>query len=711
MCDFSYDALCTHWLSLKEVTLLCSVSRFIVQDTECLDTGGFTHGKRAIGTKWVYRNKRDKRGFVVRNKARLVAQGHRKEKGIDYDKVFAPVARIEVIRLFLAYASFMDFTVYQMDVKSAFIYGTIEEEVYVSQPLGFVDPEFPDRVYKMEKALYGLHQAPRAWYETLSTYLLDNGFRRGTIDKTLFIKQIKDDILLVQVYVDDIIFGSTKRSLSTKFEQLMHKRFQMSSMGELTLFLGLQSASTPMETHKPLSKDAAGTDVDVHLYRSMIGSLMYLTSSRLDIMFAQCKKQTIVANSTTEAEYIAASNYCGQVLWLQNQLLDYGYNFMQTKIHVDNESVICVVNNHVYHSKTRHIEIRHHFIRDSYEKRLIEMVKIHTDYNVADLLTKAFDVTSSKTISYAKQIHAIVDGKAVVISESLVRSDLLFNDEDGGFNSVGRSITTDASLEAAHANYNILKTQTTAMPNVDIPQGMDTGGSPRRQDTMECTSAQTRSERVLEQPNEPPLIEVHTSGSGEEKMEYIVELMDTVPHIPYYLPLTGGYTPGCDEAFYHKAFITLTKRVKKLETHLKQKKSRTVIHSLDEEEPSVHIEDSPKQERMIEELDKDEDINLSYFKGMKYEDIMPVFERVWDQVHTFLPKDFEIKKEVLKRSGFHLQQESLKKQKLDQQTEEKEDEVEAQADSDQKVEEMKLYMRLVPDEDIAINDIPLATKP
>ncbi|GKB23491.1 putative ribonuclease H-like domain-containing protein, partial [Tanacetum coccineum] len=429
------------------------------------------HGKKAIGTKWVFRNKRDQRGIVVRNKGRLVAQGYRQEEGIDYD---------------------------EMDVKSEFLYGTIEEEVYVNQPPGFVDPEFPNRVYKVEKALYGVHQAPRAWYETLSTYLLENRFRRGTIDKTLLIKKIKNDILLVQVYVDDIIFGSTKESLSTEFEQLMHKRFQISSVGELTFFLGLQveqrkddiflsqdkyvydilkkfdfssvkTASTPMETHKPLSKDTTGTDVDVHLYRSMIGSLMYLTSSRTDIMFVvcacsrfqvqpkashmhavkrifrylkgqptlglwypkdspmdliaysdsdyagasidrksttggcqflgcrliswQCKKQTIVANSTTKAEYIAASNCCGQVLWLQNQLLDYGYNFMKTKIHVDNESAICVVKNPVYHSKTKHIEIRHHFIRDSYEKKLIEMVKIHTDYNVADLLTKAFDVT------------------------------------------------------------------------------------------------------------------------------------------------------------------------------------------------------------------------------------------------------------------------------------------------------------------------------
>ncbi|GJR98632.1 putative ribonuclease H-like domain-containing protein [Tanacetum coccineum] len=275
------------------------------------------NGKKAIGTKWVFKNKKDERGIVIRNKARLVAQGHRQEEGIDYKEVFAPVARIEAIRLFLAYASFMGFLVYQMDVKSAFLYGTIEEEVYVTQPPGFKDPDHPDKVYKVVKALYGLHQAPRAWYETLANYLLSNGFKRGKIDQTLFIKKQKGDILLVQVYVDDIIFGSTNKELCTGFEKLMKDKFQMSSMGELTFFLGLQvqqkedgifisqdkyvaeilkkfnysdvkSASTPVDLEKPLVKDGDADDVDVHLYRSMIGSLMYLTASRPDIMFAVC---------------------------------------------------------------------------------------------------------------------------------------------------------------------------------------------------------------------------------------------------------------------------------------------------------------------------------------------------------------------------------------------------------------------------------------
>ncbi|GJR74742.1 putative ribonuclease H-like domain-containing protein [Tanacetum coccineum] len=274
-------------------------------------------GKRAIGSKWVFRNKKDKRGIVIRNKARLVTQGYTQEEGIDYDKVFAPIARIEAIRLFLAYASFKDFMVYQMDVKSSFLYGKIEEEVYVCQPLEFEDPDFPDRVYKVEKALYGLHQAHKAWYETLSTYLLDNEFQRGKIDKNLFIKRYKGNILLVQVYVDDIIFGSTKKELCNAFEKLMHEKFQMSSMGELTFFLGLQveqkkdgifisqdkyvgeilkkfrftevkTASTQIETQKPLLKDENGEEVDVHMYRLMIVSLIYLTSSRPNIMFAMC---------------------------------------------------------------------------------------------------------------------------------------------------------------------------------------------------------------------------------------------------------------------------------------------------------------------------------------------------------------------------------------------------------------------------------------
>ncbi|GJT46372.1 putative ribonuclease H-like domain-containing protein [Tanacetum coccineum] len=191
-------------------------------------------------------------------------------KGIDSDEVFAPVARIKAIKLFLAYASFIRFIVYQMDVKSAFLYGTIEEEVYVCQPPGFEDPQFLDKVYKVEKALYGLHQAPRTWHETLSTYLIGNGFRRGTIDKTLFIKKDKGDILLVQVYVDGLQVQQKKDGIFIIQDQYVVeilKKFD---------FITMKTTSTPTETNKALIKDEEDENVDVHLYRSMIGSLMYL---------------------------------------------------------------------------------------------------------------------------------------------------------------------------------------------------------------------------------------------------------------------------------------------------------------------------------------------------------------------------------------------------------------------------------------------------
>ncbi|GJS94135.1 putative ribonuclease H-like domain-containing protein [Tanacetum coccineum] len=413
----------------------------------------FPYGKKAIGTKWVYRNKKDERGVVVRNMARLVAQGYRQEEGINYDEVFAPVAMIEAIRIFLAFASYMGFIFYQMDVKSAFLYGTIDEDVYVSRPPGFVDLKFPKK----------------------------SGYRRGTIDKTLFIKKDRNDIMLVQVYVDDIIFGSTKRSWCDEFEALMKSRFQMSSMGELTFFLGLQVKQKE-------------DDIFISQDKSMIGSLMYLTASRPNIMFAvcassrfqvtpktshlndvkrifrylkgkpkqglwyprvssfdleaysdsdyaganldrkstiggcqflgrrliswQCKKQTIVATSTTEAEYVAAANCCGQVLWIQNQMLDYGFNFINTKIYIDNESTVCIVKNPVFHSKTKHIEIRHHFIRDAYEKKLIQVLKIHTDGNVVDLLTKAFDVSRRWVVDDMMnfEVHMLYEDRVNIVA-------------------------------------------------------------------------------------------------------------------------------------------------------------------------------------------------------------------------------------------------------------------------------------------------------
>ncbi|GJS61574.1 putative ribonuclease H-like domain-containing protein [Tanacetum coccineum] len=315
------------------------------------------NGKWAIGTKWVFRNKKVERGIMIKNKARLVAQGYIQEEGIDYDEVFAPVARIEAIRLFLAYASFKDFVVYQMDVKSAFLYGKIEEEVYVCQPLGFEYPYFPNKVYKVEKGTL---------WTALSSQSLISFIGELTFFLGLQVKQKEDWIFISQdKYVTEIL-----------------KKFDFSNV---------KTASTPMETQKPLLKDEDGEEVDVYMYRSMIGSLMYLTASRPNIMFVAFGIQKILlfdlvayidsdyagasldSKSTTgEAEYVAALSCCGQVLWIQNQLLDY---------------------------------------RDIYDKKLIQMVKIHTDKNVADLLTKAFD--------------------KVLVTESSVRRDPQLEDAEG----------------------------------------------------------------------------------------------------------------------------------------------------------------------------------------------------------------------------------------------------------------------------------------
>ena len=383
------------------------------------------------------------------------------------------------------------------------MYVKIKEEVYVCQPPGFEDAHHPDHVYKLDKALYGLKQAPRAWYETLSTFLTSNGFLRGIIDKTLFIKKSKQDLLVVQIYVDDIIFGSTNMKMCQEFTKLMQSKFEMSTMGELTHFLGLQvkqtpqgtlihqtqyvndllkkfdmtnckPCTTPMSTSTPLHPDLNGAYVDQTLYRCMIGSLMYLTASRPDIMYATCvcaryqasprdshltavkrilrylkgasslgiwylasphfdlvgysdsdyagcginrkstsggcqllghalvswqsKKQTSVSRSTAEAEYIAAGSCTAQILWLQNQLLDYGIKSMNTPLILDSTAAISIIKNPVQHTKTKHIDIRYHFIRDCYEKGMITLQHVPTEDQLADVFTKARDFKTFQSL-------------------------------------------------------------------------------------------------------------------------------------------------------------------------------------------------------------------------------------------------------------------------------------------------------------------------
>nr|GEV21157.1 ribonuclease H-like domain, reverse transcriptase, RNA-dependent DNA polymerase [Tanacetum cinerariifolium] len=360
--------------------------------------------KKAIGTKWVYRNKKDERGIVVWNKTRLVAQGHRQEEGIDYNEVFAPVARIKAIMIFLDFASFIGFIVYQMDVKSAFLYGTIEEES----------------------------------------------------GEGIFISQDK--------YVAEIL-----------------KKFDFSSV---------KTASTPIETQKPLVKDEEATDVDVHLYRSMIRSLMYLTASRPDIMFAvyACLRLEV----TLKLSHLHAVKRIFRYLKGQPKLgLWYPRNSpFDLEAYSDSDYAGANLDRKFTTEGCQFIGMR--LISWQCKKQTI----VATSTTEAEYVAAAncygqfWNTAASKTVNSVNQIHAIIDGKAVVISESSVRSDLLFNDED---------------------------------------------------------DAQTRFETASKKSHDPPLLEVNTSGSVEDIMEHPDDLMDIVPPKPYDSPLSGGHTPRSDE--------------------------------------------------------------------------------------------------------------------------------------------------------------------
>nr|GEX18391.1 copia protein [Tanacetum cinerariifolium] len=432
--------------------------------------------KKAIGTKWVYMKKKDERGVVVRNKARLVTQGHRQEEGIEYDEVFAPVARIEAIRIFLAFASYMGFIVYQMDVKSAFLYGIIDEQVYVSQPPGFVDSKFPNKKSR---------------------------YRKGAIDKTLFIKQDKKDIMLVQVYVDDIIFSFTKKSC-------------------------VNTASTPIETHKPLVKDEEAADVDVHLYRFQVTP------------------------------------------------------------------------------KSSHLQAVKRIFRDAYEKKLIHVLKIYTDDNVAALLTKAFDVSrlkflfwntaTFKIVNNISQIHAKVVGKPVVITEASIRGDLLFDDVDRidcltneaifknvalmGYEGDLTKLTFQKSLFSPQWKYLIhtiihcLSSKSKITPlflsmltQAAVAEVKDSGTPIESQPTPSPTQPSAR--------DEPPLIE--SSSDHLSYQDPRVDLEGTCGskgdhvNLPHDSPFLDGHTSNRAEA---KEILTLKARIKNLEKRCKTSISR-----------------------------------------------------------------------------------------------------------------------------------------
>nr|GEW23010.1 retrovirus-related Pol polyprotein from transposon TNT 1-94 [Tanacetum cinerariifolium] len=394
-----------------------------------------------IALKWIYKVKLDEYGDVLKNKPRLVAKGYRQEEGIDFEESFSPVARIEAIRIFIANIVSKNMTIYQMDVKTAFLNGELKKEVYVCQPKGFVDPKHPTHVYRLKKALYGLKQAPRAWYDTLSRFLLDNKFSKGAVDPTLFTQKTG---LQVSQNPGGIFINQSKFALE------ILKKFRMDSCDPV---------DTPMVDRLKLDEDPLGILVEQTRFRSMVGSLIP------DLVFVVCmcaryqasptkkhlealkwvfrylrgtinwglwylkyidmaltayadadhpgcqdtrrstsgsaqflkdklvswssKKQRSTAISTTETEYIAMSGCCAQILWMRSQLTDYGFAFNKISMYCDNRSAIALCCNNVYHSRSKHIDIRCHFIREQVEKGVVELFFVMTDYQLADIFTKA----------------------------------------------------------------------------------------------------------------------------------------------------------------------------------------------------------------------------------------------------------------------------------------------------------------------------------
>ncbi|GJW34791.1 retrovirus-related pol polyprotein from transposon TNT 1-94 [Tanacetum coccineum] len=385
-----------------------------------------------IGTKWAFRNKLDKNGVVSRNKARLVAQGYNQQEGIHYDKTYATVARLESIRIFLAYACALDFKLFQMDVKSAFLNGFINEEVYVAQPLGFIDFAKPNHVYRLKKALYGFKQAPKAWYDRLKAFLIKHDYTMGMVDNTLFTKKKDPNLIIVQIYVDDIIFESICQEMCDDFAKIMHDEFEMSMMGELNFFLGLQikqledgiffnqseyikemlkkfgledskPMKTPISMETKLTKDEEGlwypkgSDIETIVYADSdhAGDYVDRKSTSGICTFMGCcltswfsKKQTALAISTTEAEYVSSGKACQQALWIKQALVDYDIRLDDIPIMCDNQGAIDLSKNPVQHSRTKHIEIRHHFLRDNVQKGNISIEKVSSEDNIADILTK-----------------------------------------------------------------------------------------------------------------------------------------------------------------------------------------------------------------------------------------------------------------------------------------------------------------------------------
>ncbi|GKB09832.1 putative ribonuclease H-like domain-containing protein [Tanacetum coccineum] len=497
----------------------------------------FPKGHRAIGTKWVSRNKKDERGIVIRNKERLVSQGHTQEEGIDYDEVFAP----------------------------------IEEEVYVCQPLRFEDPDYPDKVCRVVKALYGLHQAPRAWYETLANYLLGNGFHRGKIDQTLFIKKQKGDILLVQIYVDDIIFGSTKKELlqqkkdgifisQDKYVDEILRKFNCTDV---------KSASTPVDLEKPLVKDGDDTDVDEHLYRSMIGSLMHLTASRPDILF-------VIDTEHNVADLLTKGFDAGRNV-------KRGRDTKEPQSGGPSKRLVMRLSIRSWVKEWKGFATTASILEAEQDS------DAQTRFEAASksLMTHLSQESTAATITKANgevKLTATIDGQAKTLTEASLRRHLKLEDNNGVSTLTNSEIFKQLALMGiAHIK---------PSPSTSKPQ------------TIQPTPT---AEEPAPSPYESSLQSVHSLGRDEGSLnlnELTVlckSLSKKIEGLESELKQT--------KPTYNVALTKLIKRVKNLEQIIKISKAmRMVKIVLSEDEDAT--EDSSKQGRKISDIDEDLNISL-----------------------------------------------------------------------------------------------------
>nr|GEV92118.1 integrase, catalytic region, zinc finger, CCHC-type, peptidase aspartic, catalytic [Tanacetum cinerariifolium] len=349
-------------------------------------------GKAIIRLKWLWKNKKDEDQTIIHNKARLVAKGYAQEEGIDFEESFAPFARLEAVRIFVAYSTHKSFPIYQMDVKMVFLDGPLKKEVYVAQPDEFVDPDHPEKVYRFRKALYGLKQAPRTWYDELSKFLTSKGFTKdadlsGTpvdqikyhsmVEALMYLTASRPDIVHATCYCARYQVKPTEKHL-TAVQRIFRYLKNTINMGlwyprdtdfELTTFSDSDHASC-LDSRKSTS-----------------GGIQFLSGDKL--VNWSSKKQDCTSMSLAKAEYVSLSACCAQVLWLRTQLTDYGFHFDKIPMYCDSNAAIAISCNPVQYSRTKHIDVRYHFIKEQVQKGIVELFLVGTEYQLAYLFTKA----------------------------------------------------------------------------------------------------------------------------------------------------------------------------------------------------------------------------------------------------------------------------------------------------------------------------------